>query len=204
VAVDVATSNAKPMLCLSCGNPLRDREGKYALKYFKTGRMAPADGPPAEAGLMLNVPTEHQPRCSRRFVGRACRGWTAALSSPFVGFGQVRAVLFQIGFVLLRKWFRQTESLAPIVCLRSGGLFASKWRPPFDREAGSVQNLKFPDSVENALFLVTCTGLSKLMSQTAYALLIFIGLTLTGYFGLAAWQSSSEDRVTMGSISHSR
>jgi hypothetical protein len=30
----------------------------------------------------------------------------------------------------------------------------------------------------NALFRVTCTGLSKLMSQTAYALLIFIGLTL--------------------------
>jgi hypothetical protein len=42
------------------------------------------------------------------------------------------------------------------------------------------------------------------MSQTAYALLIFIGLTLTGYFGLAAWQSSSEDRVMTGTISHSR
>jgi hypothetical protein len=42
------------------------------------------------------------------------------------------------------------------------------------------------------------------MSQTAYALLIFIGLTLTGYFGLVAWQSSSEDRVATRTISHSR
>ncbi len=42
------------------------------------------------------------------------------------------------------------------------------------------------------------------MSQTAYALLIFVGLTLTGYFGIAAWQSSSEDRVTTGIISHNR
>jgi hypothetical protein len=42
------------------------------------------------------------------------------------------------------------------------------------------------------------------MSQTAYALLIFICVTLTGYFGLAAWESSSEDRVTIGTISHSR
>jgi hypothetical protein len=42
------------------------------------------------------------------------------------------------------------------------------------------------------------------MNQAAYALLIFIGLALTGYFGLAAWESSSEDRVMTGSISHSR
>jgi hypothetical protein len=39
---------------------------------------------------------------------------------------------------------------------------------------------------ERSLFLATCTVPSKLMSQTAYALLIFICVTLTGYFGLAA------------------
>jgi hypothetical protein len=38
------------------------------------------------------------------------------------------------------------------------------------------------------------------MSQTAYALLIVIGLMLTGYFGLAAWHSSGDDRVTTGTI----
>jgi hypothetical protein len=57
---------------------------------------------------------------------------------------------------------------------------------------------------ERSLFLATCTVPSKLMSQTAYALLIFICVTLAGYFGLAAWESSSEDRVTIGTISHSR
>jgi hypothetical protein len=72
------------------------------------------------------------------------------------------------------------------------------------RKHVQFRKLRFPDSAESALFRVTCTRLSKLMSQTAYALLIFIGLTLTGYFGLAAWQSSSEDRVTTGTISHSR
>jgi hypothetical protein len=42
------------------------------------------------------------------------------------------------------------------------------------------------------------------MSQTAYALLIFTGLTLTAYFGLAAWQSSGDDRVITGTIAHNR
>ncbi len=31
-----APFNDKQLLCLSCGAPLRNREGKYALKYFKT------------------------------------------------------------------------------------------------------------------------------------------------------------------------
>jgi transcription elongation factor Elf1 len=30
------TANDKQLLCLSCGAPLHNREGKYALKYFKT------------------------------------------------------------------------------------------------------------------------------------------------------------------------
>jgi hypothetical protein len=28
--------NEKQLLCLSCGAPLRNREGRYALKYFRT------------------------------------------------------------------------------------------------------------------------------------------------------------------------
>jgi hypothetical protein len=72
------------------------------------------------------------------------------------------------------------------------------------RKPDQSRKLRFPDSAESALFPPTCTGRSKLMSQTAYALLIFIGLTLTGYFGFAAWESSSEDRVTTGTIFHSR
>jgi hypothetical protein len=43
------------------------------------------------------------------------------------------------------------------------------------------------------------------MSQITYALLIVVGLTLTGYFGLAAWQSSGgDDQVTTGAISRPR
>jgi hypothetical protein len=42
------------------------------------------------------------------------------------------------------------------------------------------------------------------MSQMAYAVLIVIGLTLTGYFGLAAWQSSGDERVVTGTVSHRR
>ncbi len=38
------------------------------------------------------------------------------------------------------------------------------------------------------------------MSQITYALLIVVGLTLTGYFGFAAWQSSGDDQVTTGAI----
>jgi hypothetical protein len=42
------------------------------------------------------------------------------------------------------------------------------------------------------------------MSQTAYAVLIVIGLALTGYFGLAAWHSSGDERVVTGTASQRR
>jgi hypothetical protein len=42
------------------------------------------------------------------------------------------------------------------------------------------------------------------MNQIAFALLIVVGLTLTGYFGFAAWRSSGDDHVITGVISHSR
>jgi hypothetical protein len=37
VRVEATTGHDRPLLCLSCGGPLRNRDGKYALKYFKTG-----------------------------------------------------------------------------------------------------------------------------------------------------------------------
>jgi transcription elongation factor Elf1 len=33
--------NERQLLCLSCGAPLQNREGKYALKYFRTDGKAP-------------------------------------------------------------------------------------------------------------------------------------------------------------------
>jgi hypothetical protein len=39
VATPVA--NDRELLCLSCGGPLRNREGKFALKYFKADGSAP-------------------------------------------------------------------------------------------------------------------------------------------------------------------
>ena len=42
------------------------------------------------------------------------------------------------------------------------------------------------------------------MSQAAYAVLIVIGLTLTGYFGLVAWHSSGDERVVTGTVSQRR
>jgi hypothetical protein len=30
------THDDPPLLCLSCGGPLRNRDGKFALKYFRT------------------------------------------------------------------------------------------------------------------------------------------------------------------------
>ena len=42
------------------------------------------------------------------------------------------------------------------------------------------------------------------MSQTAYAVLIVIGLTLTGYFALAAWHLSGDERVVTGTVSPRR
>jgi hypothetical protein len=95
-----------------------------------------------------------------------------------------------------RKFTHQLHRLSSVP-IRTSGF------PKFSSGGVTFTKLRFPDSAESALFPPTCTGRSKFMSQTAYALLIFIGLTLTGYFGLAAWQSSSEDRVTTGTI-HSR
>jgi hypothetical protein len=35
VRVEAPPSHEKQLLCLGCGGPLRSREGKYALKYFR-------------------------------------------------------------------------------------------------------------------------------------------------------------------------
>jgi hypothetical protein len=37
VRVAAPATHDKELLCLVCGGPLRSREGKFALKYFKTG-----------------------------------------------------------------------------------------------------------------------------------------------------------------------
>jgi hypothetical protein len=65
----------------------------------------------------------------------------------------------------------------------------------------------FPDSAKRALFSRRGKGIRGHleMSQITYALLIVVGLTLTGYFGLAAWQSSGgDDQVTTGALTHGR
>jgi hypothetical protein len=36
VRVEAPATHDKQLLCLSCGGPLQSREGKFALKYFKT------------------------------------------------------------------------------------------------------------------------------------------------------------------------
>ena len=36
VSVEAPPTNDRPLLCLSCGGPLHNREGKFALKYFPT------------------------------------------------------------------------------------------------------------------------------------------------------------------------
>jgi hypothetical protein len=38
------------------------------------------------------------------------------------------------------------------------------------------------------------------MTQILSALLIVVALTLTGYFGLAAWRSSGEDQTVTGTV----
>jgi hypothetical protein len=35
VRVEAAPTHDQPLLCLSCGGPLQNREGKFALKYFR-------------------------------------------------------------------------------------------------------------------------------------------------------------------------
>jgi hypothetical protein len=44
VRAEAPSASDKQLLCLSCGGPLRNREGKYALKYFRT------NGPGAKRG----------------------------------------------------------------------------------------------------------------------------------------------------------
>jgi RNase P subunit RPR2 len=42
VRVEAPATHNTPVLCLGCGVPLRNREGKFALKYFSTtGRPRP-------------------------------------------------------------------------------------------------------------------------------------------------------------------
>ena len=36
VRVEAPTTHDRPLTCLSCGAPLLNREGKFALKYFRT------------------------------------------------------------------------------------------------------------------------------------------------------------------------
>ena len=36
VSVEALRAHDQPLVCLSCGGPLRTREGKFALKYFRT------------------------------------------------------------------------------------------------------------------------------------------------------------------------
>jgi uncharacterized Zn-finger protein len=35
VRAEAPAANDKPLICLGCGGPLRHREGKFALKYFR-------------------------------------------------------------------------------------------------------------------------------------------------------------------------
>jgi len=35
VRVEAPPTHTAPLLCLSCGGPLNNREGKFALKYFR-------------------------------------------------------------------------------------------------------------------------------------------------------------------------
>jgi len=37
VRVEASPTHDRPLVCLSCGGPLHNREGKFALKYFRTG-----------------------------------------------------------------------------------------------------------------------------------------------------------------------
>jgi predicted RNA-binding Zn-ribbon protein involved in translation (DUF1610 family) len=43
VRIEAASTHNQQLLCLSCGGPLQAREGKFALKYFRTD-----DGPHRE------------------------------------------------------------------------------------------------------------------------------------------------------------
>jgi hypothetical protein len=36
VRVEAPATHDEPLLCLSCGGPLHNRDGKFALKYFRT------------------------------------------------------------------------------------------------------------------------------------------------------------------------
>jgi predicted RNA-binding Zn-ribbon protein involved in translation (DUF1610 family) len=38
VRVEASPTHDQPLVCLSCGGPLNNREGKFGLKYFRTKR----------------------------------------------------------------------------------------------------------------------------------------------------------------------
>jgi predicted Zn finger-like uncharacterized protein len=48
VRVEAPPTHDNPVLCLGCGGPLQNREGKFALKYFRT------DGPRSAGANYLN------------------------------------------------------------------------------------------------------------------------------------------------------
>jgi hypothetical protein len=43
VRVEMSPTHDNPVLCLGCGGPIQNREGKFALKYFRVehGRRGP-------------------------------------------------------------------------------------------------------------------------------------------------------------------
>lgn len=59
VRIEAPPSHDRQLLCLGCCGPLRSREGKYALKYFRvqdTARMARLRGRPEGQRFMVREP----------------------------------------------------------------------------------------------------------------------------------------------------
>ena len=42
VRVEAPPDHNNPVLCLGCGGPFQNREGKFALKYFRTDGSGPS------------------------------------------------------------------------------------------------------------------------------------------------------------------
>ena len=65
------------------------------------------------------------------------------------------------------------------------------------RVAAQHKKRMFSNSAKDALILRLHLGAegAKDMSKVSFALLIVLGLTLTSYFGLAAWRASGEDQT---------
>ena len=51
VRIEAPAAHDNPVLCLSCGGPLQNREGKFALKYFRVD-----DGPGRHRRLNDRMP----------------------------------------------------------------------------------------------------------------------------------------------------